>query len=232
MKSVSSTPTPTQSQPVKIEGSDRVFLCGKTGSGKTFWAMHMLASLPRLIVVDQKHSDEIAKWPWRPADSQAVRLLERGRAVRVRVQDEDEALEWMDRAYQAGGCVVYVDEIFLLVPQGARSPVQLQQIWRAGRERGVGGWVATQRPSWLPKELISEAEWTVCFKLKLEDDRKTMARDGGMGDVVLEPIRDEHGFFISRDNWDHPQYYAALSAGMKVDTRTRAATVRKDNAYA
>lgn len=220
---------PNGLQPVKIEGSDRVFLCGMTGSGKTFWAMHMLAALPRLIVVDSKHSDEIAKWDWRDGDKNSVRLLERGRAVRVRVHDDGEALDWMGRAYHAGGTVVYIDEVVLLVPQGTRSPIELQQIWRAGRERGVGGWVATQRPSWLPRELLSEAEWSVMFRLKLEDDRKTMAKDGGLGDVALQPITDEHGFLISRVNWEKPQYYSALSAGMKVE---KTAAQEKEPAHA
>jgi hypothetical protein len=212
-------------QLVRIEGSDRVFIAGMTGSGKTFWAMHMLAAQPRLVVIDLKHSDEIGKWPWDRADRQSQRNLERGRAVRVRVQDEGAALDWLALAYRSGGCIVYVDEIFLLVPQGTRSPIEVQEIWRAGRERGVGGWVATQRPSWLPKELLSEADWTVCFRLKLEDDRKTMARDGGLGDDVLTPVSDPHGFYIGHTTWESPRYFPELSAEMHVD---RARAIRKE----
>lgn len=196
-----------------IAGNDRVFLCGKTGSGKTYWAMHMLAALPRLVCVDLKGSDEISKWEWREPGREAQRRLMVGREVRVRIREHEDALEYMRLAYQAGGCVVYIDEVYALVPQGSRAPVELNAIWTRGRELGVGGWVATQRPSWVPREIISEAEWTVCFRLRLEDDRKKMADT--MGEEVLQPITDEHGFFVSRDTDDAPTYYPRLSTGQK-----------------
>lgn len=220
-------PRPDSTQPetaraISIDGTERVFLCGMTGSGKTFWAMHMLASLPRLVVIDLKGSDEIAKWDWLEPGREAADKLERGRGARIRVKvgdnleaSREQALEYMRLAYAAGGCVVYIDEIYALVPPRSAAPAELNAIWTRGRELGVGAWAATQRPSWVPREIISEAEWTVCFRLKLKDDRKTMADN--MGEEVLTPITDEHGFFITRVNWPRPIYKTRLNTEVRLN---------------
>lgn len=203
-------PANDPAQVVDIAGNERVFLVGKTGSGKTFWAMVMLATVPRLVVVDIKGSDTISEYPWREPSHDTMRLLESGRPVRVRVREKETALAYMAAAYNAGGCIVYVDEVMMLVAKGGRPPVELENIWTRGRELGVGGWAATQRPVYMPLWLVSESEWTVCFRLKMADDRKRMAEDA-MGPEVMNEITDPHGFFVARDDWERPNYYPTLN---------------------
>lgn len=197
---------------VDIDGNNRVFVVGKTGSGKTFWAMYMLAAQPRLVCVDLKGSVTIDEYSWDQPGSESMRALENGRPVRVRVREYDHALRYMQAAYSAGGVIVYVDEVLMLAPKGGRPPLELEQIWTRGRELGVGGWAATQRPVYMPLWLVSESEWTVCFRLRMDDDRKRMA-DDAMGEEAREPITDKHGFLIARDDWDRPNYYR----GVKID---------------
>lgn len=207
---------------VNIDGAERVFLCGKTGSGKTFWSMYMLADQPRLVVVDLKGSDTITQYKWDDPNRETLRRLESGRPVRVRVRDYDQALYYIGAAYHAGAVIVYVDEVLMLAPKGGRPPVELEQVWTRGRELGVGGWAATQRPVFMPLWLISESEWTVCFRLRLDDDRKRMAES--MGKEVEQPINDKHGFFVSKDDWDNPLYFSQVNTRLKLGKENRHAT--------
>lgn len=211
----------TTLQPIAIAGNDRAFFCGQTGSGKTYLAMHLLAPLPRVVCVDLKGSETIAAFPWDdPADSKAsLRALANGREARVRVRTAEDAMIFMQAAYESGGCIVYIDEVYALIPQGAKTPDVITAIWTRGRELGVGGWAATQRPTWLPLWLVSEATWTFAFRLRMAEDRARMA--AYMGEEVTEPIYDAHGFYVSREDWRTPQYYKRFEGDFAPVTTTQ-----------
>ncbi len=196
-----------------IKSSERVFIAGMTGSGKTYFAMMLLADLPRLVVIDHKGSDTITANGFLDEDSRETwRAFTTGRAVRVRVRNTERALEYMRAAMQVGDCVIYIDEVYAMVPPRERPQPEITAIWTRGRELGVGGWAATQRPTWLPLELVSEADWSVCFRLRLEQDRKRMAEY--MGEEVEVAPKDKHGFYISAADWERPRYYPELSGNL------------------
>lgn len=192
-------------QPLEFNGGDRYFFCGMSGSGKSTVAMELLAPLPRVVCVDLKVSETVGRYPWQQPGREAERDLERGRECRVRCTDLDTAIHYMEAAYKAGGCAVYIDEVYALIPPPAKNvPDIVTAIWTRGRELGVGGWAATQRPSWVPIVLYSEANWNFCFRLRRPEDRKTMA--GFMGEEVEQPIIDKYGFWMTRDDWPAPRY--------------------------
>lgn len=185
-----------------------------SGSGKTTVAMELLAALPRVVCVDLKVSETVGRYPWASPSVAVERDLARGRECRVRCTDEQTALRYMAAAYAAGGCVVYIDEVYALVPPPAKNvPDIVTAIWTRGRELGVGGWACTQRPTWIPIFLYSEANWTFCFRLRRPEDRKAMA--GFMGEEVEQPITDTHGFYVSRDDWPTPRYVAGYGLRRK-----------------
>ena len=197
--------------PLRVLGSERVALVGKTGSGKTYLAGRLTAALPRLVVLDPKGT---LKGKWRLADwsDSRERQLRRGDPVRVRVPaplDGDwEPYLWA--AYEAGNCTVYVDEVYGVVPAGSRTPAALTALYTRGRELGIGTWAATQRPSWVPLFVLSEAEWLAQFRLSLDADRKRMAGLMGAG-AALDNPPDKYGFYLFNQSWHRPAYFSKVS---------------------
>jgi tRNA uridine 5-carbamoylmethylation protein Kti12 len=197
---------------ITVKSNERVLLTGKTGSGKTYAAELLTRPLPRLIVLDPKGT--LGAWGLAPFDREARRLLRNGDPIRARVvvsfnKPSDET--WEDAflaVLNAGDCTLYIDEIYGVVDPGAKPPPLLNAIWTRGRELGIGGWGATQRPVWVPMFVLSEAEHFFCFRLTVEEDRRRMS--SFMGDRVMEPIRDKHGLFYMHAEDDEPMYIAQL----------------------
>lgn len=203
----------SQTRTIRIRSDERVFLCGKTGSGKTFAARHICAPLRRLVVLDPKARIDEAEWSVAPWDREARMLLRNGEPIRalVRAPIGPGADDEWERAYRevlnAGNVTIYIDEVYGVIETGKPSPY-LTALWTRGRELGIGAVAASQRPSWIPRVLMSEAEHYFAFRLSLMDDRRTLAEI--MGPEVLDPILDEHGFYYSRTEWDAPLYFQSL----------------------
>lgn len=190
-----------------------MFFTGKTGSGKSFLARYLLRSFHRLIVIDPKISPSIDRWNLQPYDGDGIKLLQKGENARLRISDppaidRDGYPVWdavFELAWQVADICVYIDEMSSVAKNGQMTWA-LRRAYQQGREHGVGIWAATQRPSRVPLEMFSEAEWGFLFMLKMEADRKRVAGSTGY-DRLLEPIRDEHGFFVYYETWPDAVYY-------------------------
>jgi DNA helicase HerA-like ATPase len=197
---------------VTIKSYERVFFCGRTGSGKTFAAKHICARLPRLVVLDPKGT--LTDWNLEPWDRETRRLLRQGYPVRARVvvpfgADATEIWEEAFYAvYSGGNCTLYIDEVYGVVEPGSKPPSGLTAIWTRGRELKVGGFASSQRPTWVPLFILSEADHLFTFRLSLEEDRRRMA--AFMGPEVEGVIRDLHGVYYSHATWDRPLYVPEL----------------------
>lgn len=205
--------TDTKIDPVmKITSAQRLALAGKTGSGKTFLAQYLLRTFKRLIVVDPKMSLGIPKWNLEPLDSKNLKELRKGESARVRIWqppafDNSGFPVWdavFELAWELGNICVYIDEMYSVCNNG-RMSWPLRRLYTQGREPQIGVWASTQRPSFVPLEMFSEAEWDFTFMLRLEKDRKKIA-DGTGCTEILEPIRDIHGFWIYNELWSEAVY--------------------------
>lgn len=186
------------SAPYKISPSDRLFCCGATGSGKSHLMRRLLAPVKRAIVLDPKGEIVADRWRCIPASSAIERELEQGNPARVLYQpgprdSEDFWSSAVERAYETGDCTIYVDEMYLIVPPGQRTPQPIIAAITTGRSRGIGVWCVTQRPVWVTLFAKSEATHYFCFRLMLDEDRRNVA--AFMGEEILKPIRDEHGYY-------------------------------------
>lgn len=205
---------------IELNTSDRGIVVGQTGSGKSIFMRELLAPLTRLAVVAPSgtlHGDDIedSEWNLKPWGKRTAIALKRGKPFRTLIE-EPAGRNWnptFERLRKAGDLVIYIDEIFAVVPPRRPIPTELHAIYTRGRKSGIGSWSATQRPSWVPLEILSEAQWYVCFRLMMDEDRRRMA--GLMGMEVMTGIRegDPYGFWIYHVSWDSPRYVPGIEIG-------------------
>jgi len=194
-----------------IKSSERVFICGKTGSGKTTLAKYLLFPAKHLIVIDGKDSQDLRE-EWNLTDYRKGDLdkIKTGKDFRIRlVNNMEDIITVLNVAYEYGYCLIYIDEVTATIPPQTKPAPIFNDIWTRGRSRKIGGWSNTQRPTQIPLFFLSEAEHDFVFRMNLENDRKRMADI--IGKKVLEPPKDKYGFFYYNLNDDKLSYYKRLA---------------------
>ncbi len=167
--------------------SERLLLLGANGSGKSVLASGMLGAGYLWVALDSKgdfkapdphvtlRTPQDRRWRWM-----------RDRPILYRPKPEYNNGAWLDlvlrglyfRAQREGKkrpFVVYVDEALYLAKTGHTQ--WLAALAVSGRSLGVGLWVASQRPKWIPVEVRSEAWRTYVFFLQHKEDEKEVVRD-------------------------------------------------------
>lgn len=190
---------------IPLQSNSRVAFVGKTGSGKTYAARLLTASLPRLIVFDPKGT-LYEGWNLEEWNDRTAKQLEKGKPVRLRVPAPiDNRWEpYFETCYYAGDCTVYIDELYGVL-DGSRPGDYLRALYTRGRELNIGVWAATQRPSWVPLFALSEADWIFLFRLQMAVDRKRMAEI--MGETAQRRELKNHEVLVYHQSWERPRYY-------------------------
>lgn len=156
---------------IRIRDSDRVAIFGTTGSGKSYRATRLLATYPRVAVIDPKFEFELpgAEIVSR-YDPKLARQIFRPYADAPIWEQTEPFLEDLWRARLPG--VVYADEVNDL----SRSSRAINPVWnriiRQGRSAGVCAWSASQRPVDVPSTIFTEAQHFFVFALGWENDRR------------------------------------------------------------
>jgi hypothetical protein len=169
------------------------------------------------MVIDPKATIDPNVWKLEWATEAKLRSLARGKSERILVRADtlEEYGTWLQHAWDIGNLVVYIDELYALVEFGQSKPPKiLSRIYTQGREKEVGVWGATQRPSWVPMFTLSESDWFFAFRTQLQDDRRRLAEL--MGEEVMQPIPDKHGFWVYNTEWDSPYYVNQLQVEKSV----------------
>lgn len=215
---------------VNVSPNARVFVTGKTGSGKTYFSKQLLSGVQRLAVFDIKNNlskdmnlepvvsgSHINKSVWR--------RFWKGNDGRIQITapvghpNEFEFYhDWFRRVYFAADCVIYIDELLGVVPNAVNLPLWLKAIYTRGREpikkrgRIVGGNIGvvacSQRPAHIPAFCMTESEQFFVFQLQNPDDRKRIA--AYTSPELAQTIPDEHGFYYYETRSNKPVYVPSL----------------------
>lgn len=204
-------------KPYLIRSNDRIFMVGKTGSGKSAGAQKLVWSqLSDVVYFDMTGDEE------RKLNAPVLRNLDDVEAALFAKHEEDHltkfvyspevpTLEGFERlcrlVYEHGNIHLIADELLLVYRENnsVRPTTDHHlKIQTNGRKKGVGMTGCTQRPVNVPLEAISEAEHLFCFKLKLPADRDRMTQV--MGPVVDDALNlDRYWYYYDHDDLDDPQ---------------------------
>ena len=73
-------------QLIEIQLNERVYIVGKTRSGKTFLARHLLRPVRRLVVIDPKNA--LKGWGLEEWNSETIKSFQEGEDIQLRVGPE------------------------------------------------------------------------------------------------------------------------------------------------
>lgn len=185
--------------------NDRGVLIGKTGCGKT--------TLARFLIEDDNKRYSVT---WNPKGSESIFFWENQHMVTSLRELEDAADEDIPRLiytpdplvaedeqtqkeffywiYENKNRRLYIDEATAIAYRGYSIPRFLLAILNRGRERGISTLTATQRPSGVPMNILSESEHYYVFKTLLPQDRQRVEAITGIS-VEDQASLDDHEFF-------------------------------------
>lgn len=206
---------------LEIRTSDRVFVVGSTGSGKTTLVKALLWKLPSVFVLDPKHTFTLPpQWESRiyhtmaelrhhddETDGQAIAAIYRPTLDNMSDGCDDFFYFLFDRR----DCYVYVDEA-MRITNATRIGKGYATVLQLGRERNVGCWSATQRPANIPVVLLTEAEHFFVFRLRSPDDRDRMFKYTGQPELERIPP-DQHGYWYYSDKTGQLRYWPKANVG-------------------
>lgn len=191
----------TGGRPVlRIEPTDRMFIAGQTGSGKSTVGSLVAARWSRVLVYDPK-VDPVAAIPNATIayGYKAARAALPGRVVyRPLPREKHDVPGIMDDlarvVYLHGAHGLVIHELGDLALTDRELGPFVSACWRQGRSRRVPVVALSQRPVNVPLMALSEASHVLAFYLKHRADRERMAEFMGP-DVVTAPVGPDHSFY-------------------------------------
>jgi hypothetical protein len=173
---------------------DRLTIMGRTGSGKTHYAAWILSgqNWPHVpwTIVDYKHDALIGEIP----GLEEIRLdgkLPKHPGLYVvhpRPDEIDQVESFLWKIWQQGRTGIYIDEGHMLPDKGA-----YQSLLTQGRSKSIPAITLTQRPVWINRFALSEADYYSIFHMNDKRDRATI---GSFVPIDLErPLLPRHSWY-------------------------------------
>lgn len=194
-------------QSIKLGRDDRGVLIGKTGCGKTTLARFLIEDQAKRYSVTWNPKGSEAVYGWKQKHVNSLRQLEDAaddderRLVYTpdpfRAEDESDQREFFYWVYENRNRRLYIDEATSIVYPGNKIPRFLLAVLNRGRERGISSLTATQRPSGVPMNVLSESEHYYVFKTLLPQDRQRVEAITGISVEDQAALNDYEFFYFN-----------------------------------
>lgn len=158
-----------------IGEGEHLFVCGQTGSGKSYRMERLIAARAqqsRVAIIDPKGEFWIK-------GAKIVEKYHKRHRVQIFRPDLDETaipeVEQYDQFFRAiwrdgRPCTVYIDELNATLPGPQSCLRSLERMYRQGRSRRIVVWAATQRPKEIPSVAFTESTHILSFWLGWRGD--------------------------------------------------------------
>jgi hypothetical protein len=175
---------------------DRLTINGKTGTGKTTFAMWLFAECA-----------DFDKKPWVFVDYKGEIILKQAEAegmveelpldrmpknagvyvVRPDIikHGVEPVVNFLKLVYQRENCGLFLDEA-TMIPElrgDGNSGGPYQALLSQGRSKNIPVWTLAQRPAFVNKMVYSESEFTCAFRLKSQEDFKKLVTEAVADDT-------------------------------------------------
>lgn len=195
-------------------GSRSIFI-GKTGSGKTFGMLktaHRFLHERQIQLLATKEDKGILSLPYpivnKLSEVSKYKFPDYPFVIYYPMGDEladKEKLDrWCEWVYQRKHTVAMIDEVTQVADKVRPRPGFLD-LYTRGRSQDITVLAGNQRPVGLPVVALSEAEHFYRFYLARREDRKTVS--DYTHPVMLQQVRDKHGFFYYSPNRSNNVFY-------------------------
>ena len=187
---------------------DRAVFIGQTGCGKTTLAKYLISFFKHVVILDSKGTikEKIKQWEGFKVHtkidsltaSSGNKLVYTPSAKALRSDNNGEIETFFDWVYWRKNTLLYVDEAQGGgVTTATYIPLGYQDCIQRGREKGIMVFSATQRPSRLPQNILSEADNFYIFRLQLPADCKKVEETTGIGKEKILALPKQK-FIVSR----------------------------------
>lgn len=224
---VSTRTEPAAQSPLIPELGQRVLIVGATGSGKTGLACWILKRIPQspIVIYDTKIEEKFMALPHSLEVNDFEQLhkeIEKGEhdyyVFRPRMDvviDPGKCDELLIAHYHTlHGVPAYIDEIYQF-HKGSYAGPGLMGLLTRGRSKGITTIMSTQRPKFLSRFALTEAQAFYVLRLNFISDRKVF--DDAIPNFSELPIPQKFGFYFARDNGEKPVLYAPVKLDSGID---------------
>ena len=211
-------PAATPPDIIPAEG-ERGFIVGQTGSGKTVFAIWLLMRIKQspIFIYDTKEEPKfdaltpnVVVTTIEEMDAAYANMEIDYVIVRPPIETTSDPMALdallLHHYVNYRNSLADIDEAYMFHKGGRNGPGLLALMTR-GRSRGITTICSTQRPAWISKFLMSEAQKFYAFFLLLDDDKKRIAGIIPGFDELPDPPK--HGFyFFESGKREHTKYGA------------------------
>ena len=185
-----------------IETNKHVFICGTTGTGKSFLCENYLRGYDYVIKLDTKNETEERREqglsPWSGLqenvdftvtyDVEELPFIETKKIIFVPPYDFSQAdynkfFYWV---FLRKNTILWIDELMSFTTANS-YPIELKRLYTQGRSKNIGIWACTQRPSGIPLIVPANCHYFFIFDLTWEKDRKTIVQNTGQEKMLEMP---------------------------------------------
>ncbi len=179
---------------IQVKSNERIFITGRTGSGKSVLINQLLLpSMTNIVVYDYKHEIEYPGAVIFNSISDFKRQPNQKFIIYRTASGTDQEFDALcKQCFYRGNNTLVLDEIAQHCNNGQIQPFH-DIIMRLGRSKGVGIVNCTQRPRGTHNNILSQSEHFFIFDLIQDTDRKKLAEF--CGDEVMTRAKAYHFFY-------------------------------------
>lgn len=212
---------------IRLKFGGRASLIGMTGTGKSTLARELIKPFSNAHVFDEKGNlftlDKWSELGFSLANSideykqLANEQIEKNGKIFFKypkliyvpaifeLENIDIYNDFFQFVYLRENTLCYVDEVYSIIPRGRSIPSYFKAILTRGRQKGITGLFAMQRPFDIPKVVLTETEKKYIFRLQDFDDRKRVYQYSGFSVETIGNLPDYHFLFSDlKGNIDKP----------------------------